>query len=265
MMKRIIAALAVCGALLAGGGSSQAATKDPVQTLDALLAPGRGVHFTEVTTLSGGGERVERRRTGVFEFHPKGGVKALDVTTTGGEHGRERVIGLSHDVGGTSYQSGGFVGKWLKEGNVWWEDSHQSHLWHTELLGYDEQLVNPAEPATLAALLKNGKRRGKTFTGAITFKKLEQASLWAQHSTHISWGSATKLSYTITLNSRNQVSRVRSTFTFAEGLDELIGKTLHVDTRYSRWGGKVSIKAPDPRKMTAELCIEGICNWRLPS
>ena len=93
-MKRIIAALAVCGALLAGGGSSQAATKDPVQTLDALLAPGRGVHFTEVTTLSGGGERVERRRTGVFEFHPKGGVKALDVTTTGGEHGSRPRCGV---------------------------------------------------------------------------------------------------------------------------------------------------------------------------
>ncbi|MFB9890808.1 hypothetical protein [Planobispora takensis] len=27
------------------------------------------------------------------------------------------------------------------------------HLWYTELLGHDEQLLNPAEPATLAALL----------------------------------------------------------------------------------------------------------------
>ncbi|MEV3981705.1 hypothetical protein [Nonomuraea sp. NPDC049758] len=37
-----------------------------------------------------------------------------------------------------------------------------------------------------------------------------------------------------------------------------------LDTRYSRWGGKVSIKAPDPRETTSELCIEGNCHWRLP-
>ncbi|GAA4508177.1 hypothetical protein GCM10023096_09110 [Nonomuraea ferruginea] len=257
--------LVACGVLLAGGDSSHAVTKDPVRALDALLAPGRGVHFTEVTTLSGGaGERVERQRTGLFEFNADGGVKALHVTTTGGEHGRERAIGFNHDVGGTGYRSGGPVGKWLKTGNDWWKDSHQSHLWHTELLGYDEQLVNPAEPATLDALLKNGKRSGDTITGVITFEELERVSLWAQHSTHAGWDSGTRLSYTITLNSMNVISRVRSTFTFADGLDELVGRTLHVDTRYSRWGGNVSIKAPDPGETTTELCIEGICNWRLP-
>jgi hypothetical protein len=29
-------------------------------------------------------------------------------------------------------------------------------------------------------------------------------------------------------------------------------------------GGKVSIKVPDRRKTTTELCIDGVCNWRLP-
>ncbi|TYB71033.1 hypothetical protein FXF51_00910 [Nonomuraea sp. PA05] len=32
------------------------------------------------------------------------------------------------------------------EGKIWWKDRHQSHLWHTELLGYDEQLVNRPSP-----------------------------------------------------------------------------------------------------------------------
>ncbi|MEU8323618.1 hypothetical protein AB0C33_35080 [Nonomuraea sp. NPDC048881] len=81
--------------------------------MKAVLAAGRGMRFTETTTLSGGaGERAERRR----------------------------------------------------------KDNHRLHLWHTELLGHDEQLVNPAEPATLAALLKNGRLSGETVTGAITFK-----------------------------------------------------------------------------------------------
>ncbi|MFI7701486.1 hypothetical protein [Nonomuraea sp. NPDC049480] len=41
---------------------------------------------------------------------------------------------------------------------------------------------------------------------------------------------------------------MRSTFTFADGLDELVGKTLHVDARCRRWGDKVSVKAPDRQK-----------------
>ncbi|MGI5491454.1 hypothetical protein [Microtetraspora malaysiensis] len=264
-MRRAITILVACGALLAGAAPAQAVTKNPVQALKAVLAPGHGMHFTETTTFSDGDvERTERRRKGVFEFNAKGDVKALDVTTTGGEYGAERVIGFNHDIGGTSYRSGGLVGKWLKKGKTWWKDSHQLHLWHTELLGYDEQLVNPAEPATLAALLKNGQRSGDTIIGAITFKELEQVSRWAEHSTHVGWDPDTRLTYTVTLTSAGLVSRVQSTFTFADGLDELVGKTLHVDTRYRRWGDKVSIKAPDHQKTTTELCIEGICNWRLP-
>jgi hypothetical protein len=261
----MITALVVCGALLAGSASARAVTKDPVQALKAVLAPGHGVHFTETTTLLDGiVEQAERRRKGVFEFTAKGDIKALDVTTTGGEYGRERVIGFNHTIGGTSYRSGGPLGKWLKKGENWWKDSHRLHLWHTELLGYDEQLVNPAEPATLAALLKNGQRSGDAVTGAITFKKLERVSRWAQHSSHSSRDDDTKLSYTLTLTSAGLISRVQSAYTLIAGPDELVGKAFHVDTRYSRWGGKVSIKAPDPRETTTELCIEGYCNWRLP-
>ncbi|MEU5865555.1 hypothetical protein ABZ815_30605 [Nonomuraea sp. NPDC047529] len=55
---------------------------------------------------------------------------------------------------------------------------------------------------------------------------------------------------------------MRSTFTFPDVLDELAGRTLSVDTRHHGWGEKVSIKAPDARRTTTELCIEGL--WRLP-
>ncbi|WP_346109549.1 hypothetical protein [Nonomuraea maheshkhaliensis] len=101
----------------------------------------------------------------------------------GGEHGRERAIGFNHDIGGTGYRSGGLIGRQLNKGKTWWKDSHRSHLWHTEMLGYDEQLINPAE-----------------------------------------------LACTRTLTRAGLVSRVRSTFTFAGGVDELAGGTVHVDT-----------------------------------
>lgn len=264
-MRKTITILAACAALLAGAAPAQAVTKDPVQALKAVLAPGDGVRITETTTLlAGTRERAKRRREGVFEFNAKGEVKALDVTTVGGEYGRERVIGFNHDVGGTSYRSGGLLRKWLAKGKTWWKDSHQLHLWHTELLGDDEQLINPAEPATLAVLLKNGQRSKNTVTGTIRFKELREVSLWFDHSTHSSWGAKTKLSYALTLTSAGLISRVRSAYTLTEGPDELVGKTFHVDTRYSRWGEKVSIKAPDRRKTTTELCVDGFCNLRLP-
>ncbi|MET7336306.1 hypothetical protein [Nonomuraea sp. NPDC005650] len=272
-MRQMITAVAACGVLLVAGAPVQATAKDPVRALKAILASGQGVQFTETATiLDGTDERAERRRTGVFEIGEKGGVKALDVTTTGGEHGRERIIGFNHDIGGTAYRSGGLVGTLLPKGKVWWEDRHQLHLWHRELLGDDEQAVNPTEPATLAALVKNGQLSGNVLTGTITFKELEKVSTWMSHSARGGFEAGTKLSYTLTLTSAGLVSRVQSTYTAADSphgpargaLGELAGRTLHVDTRYSRWGSKVSIKAPDPRETTTELCAEKICKLRLP-
>ncbi|MEU7739839.1 hypothetical protein [Nonomuraea sp. NPDC049158] len=260
-MRKMIATLAACGALLAGATPAQAVIKDPVQALKAVLATGHGVRFTETATLlEGVDERAERRREGVFEFNAKGGVKALDVTTTGGEYGHERVIGFNHDSGGTSYRSGGLVGKRLQKGKIWLKHSDQGYLWHTRSLGDDEQLINPTEPATMAALLKNGRTNGNTVTGAITFKELRKVSPWMKHSDRAGWENETKISYTLTLIPPGLVSRVESMFTLVNGPDDLVGTVIHVDTHYSRWGNKVSIKAPDRRKTTTELCSETSCN-----
>ncbi|MEU8317382.1 hypothetical protein AB0C33_03335 [Nonomuraea sp. NPDC048881] len=274
-MRNTLMTLVACGALLAGVAPAQASSErevsqDPVQALKSILASGHGVRFTETAIVSKGTKKLtERRREGTFEFNaPNGGVKALDVTTTGGAHGTERGIGFNHEPGGTSYQSGGLIGKWLKDGKVWWENSHQLYLWHTELLGYDEQLLNPTEPATVAALLKNGHRNGNSVTGVITFKQLGKArSVWFSHSTQGSWGLVgTKVSYTLTLTPTGSISRVQSRYTLAGGLDELVGRTFSVDTQYQGWGEKVSVKPPNSRDTTTELCINGeVCHWRLPS
>ncbi|MBB6547495.1 hypothetical protein [Nonomuraea rubra] len=268
-MRKMITALVACGALLTAAAPVQAvAAKDPVRALKAVLAAGGGVHITETTTLmEGTDERAERRREGDLRFNAKGEIVALDITTTGGEYGRERVIGFNHDIGGTAYRSGGLVAELRKHrGKTWWKDSHQLHLWYTVLLGDDLQLVNPTEPATLAALLKNGQRSESIVSGRITFKKLREVSVWFDGSAHSSWGDDTEISYTLTLSPAGLVSRVQSTYTLTGGPEEVVGKTLHIDTHYSKWGGKVSIKAPDPRDTTSELCSEDICRvLRLPS
>ncbi|MBE1586738.1 hypothetical protein ACFPOI_51265 [Nonomuraea angiospora] len=261
IMRKTISTLVACSALLAGAAPAQAVIKDPVQALKAVLATGHGVHFTETAAVSdGANKRMKHRRNGFFEFNAEGGVKALDVTTTEGEYGRERVIGFNHNEGGTSYRSGGLVGKRLQKGKTWLKHSHQGYLWHTRLLGDDEQLINPTEPATLTALLKNGRISGNTVTGAITFKELWKVSRWMEHSDRSGGEADTLISYTLTLNSPGLVSRVESTFAFANGPDELVGTVIHVDTHYSRWGSKVSIKAPDRRKTTTDLCRENFCN-----
>jgi hypothetical protein len=259
-MRKMIPTFVICSALLAGVAPAQAVIKDPVRALKAVLATGRGVHLTEKATVLGGvNARKERRRNGSFEFAAKGGVKALDITTTGGKHGPERVIGFNHNENGTSYRSGGLVEKRLQKGKAWLKRTYQGYLWHTRLLGDDEQLINPTEPATLTALLKNGQINGKTVTGVITFKELWKVSRWMEHSDRGGWEADTKILYTLTLGSHGLVSRVESTFTFVNGPDELVGAVIKVDTHYSRWGSKVSIKAPKHRETTTELCSEIFC------
>ncbi|TDD46574.1 hypothetical protein E1286_20300 [Nonomuraea terrae] len=126
-MKRPITILAAGSAVLAAAVPTQAASKEPVRALEAKLAPGHGVRFTETTTFGDGTE--------------------------------ERPV-------------------------------HASDL-----------------------------------------------------------GGGTEVSYTLTLTSANLVSRVESTYRLPDHhvvYEDDQGMTVHADTRYSGWGDKVSIKAPDP-------------------
>ncbi len=249
-MQKVIAALTTCGAMAVVAVPAQASYKEPVGALKALLAPGRGVHFTETAVvLDGKGRNEGRKRRGAFEFDNQG-VKSLDITVTGGKEGRKRVIG----VGRTSYESGG---KWIPQGKTWYRSRHQLFLHHSQLLGFDEQVINPAEPKTLAALLKNGRTSENTVVGTIPFKELAKVSPWFASSEHRTWSDTTKIRYTLTLTSAGLVSRVRSSYAAIKtGRKGLEGKTFYVDTHYSAWGGKVTIKAPDPRTVTDTLLTE---------
>ncbi|TDD46789.1 hypothetical protein E1286_19820 [Nonomuraea terrae] len=112
------------------------------------------------------------------------------------------------------------------------------------------QVLNAAEPATLAALIKNGKRTDDTVTGTITFGELVEHSRWFRSSWPTTIAARTEVSYTLTLTPAGLVSGLQSAYRALDTWDRKIeGKLIAVDTRCSGWGRKVSIKAPDPRKV----------------
>ncbi|MEV4163798.1 hypothetical protein [Nonomuraea dietziae] len=244
-MKMLITTLAVGGALVAPASPAHAAPKDPVQVLKTKLTPGHGVRFTDVATLSDSAESREvQNRKGVMQFGKKG-VVASDVTITTLDSERQRAIGVDK----TTYVSGKMLEGLLPEGKTWLKSRGGG------LFGFYGQILNPAEPTTLAALIKRGTPGRSTITGTITFKELERVSPWFAASTPSTWYDGTKVSYTLTLTSAGLVSGVRSSYRATEVVNrgDVEGRTITVDSRYTGWGAKVSVKPPDPRTVTGKL------------
>ncbi|MEV4397090.1 hypothetical protein [Nonomuraea sp. NPDC049607] len=245
MKKTMIAALAACACVLTATVPAQAAPKDPVRALKAKLATGHGVRFTETTMLSGEKKAKIQSRKGTFQFNAKG-VAASDISAVPVGRPRERTI----SIGKVSYTSGGMYAERLPEGKSW--------LKGNGLLGggsgFFGQVINPVEPTTLAALVKKGALRGSTLTGKITFKELAKVSRWFDASIPLRMHDDTKVSYTLTLTSAGLVSRVKSSYA-ATGIfdtNQFEGGTITIDSRFTGWGAKVSIKAPDSEKVTSD-------------
>ncbi|QYC38205.1 hypothetical protein Nocox_02870 [Nonomuraea coxensis DSM 45129] len=248
MKRMIIITLSAGGALLLAPLPAQAAApKDPVRALKAKLVAGHGVRFTETTTLVDGSDKqVLQRRTGTFQFSRKG-VAASDITAKGLQGmGPERVI----TIGKTSYLSGGLWADKLPSGKRWYRVGglHGSG-------GYNGQVINPVEPGTLAALVKKGKRAGNALTGTITFKELDKVSPWFAASIPLRYHDDTKVSYRLTLSGAGLVTRVTSSYA-ATGVFDISafdGKTMTIDTRFTSWGRRVSVKAPAPATVSTEV------------
>ncbi|MEV0383288.1 hypothetical protein [Nonomuraea sp. NPDC050643] len=247
-MKKTITALAACGtALLVATTPAQAAApKNPVQALKGKLTSGHGVRFTETTTVSGGGKAKLQSRKGAFQFNAKG-IAASDISTKSPASEDERTI----SVGKVSYTSGGMWTDRLPSGKTWFRTNG--------LLGgaggFYGQVINPAEPKTLATLIKKGRLSGSTLTGRITFKELEKVSPWFGASIPLRMNNDTKVSYTLTLTPAGLVNRVKSSYAATGVLAnrELAGKTVTIDSRFTGWGAKVSIKAPDPETVETKV------------
>ncbi|MFI7615503.1 hypothetical protein ACIBP6_30185 [Nonomuraea terrae] len=241
-MKRTITILAACSAVLAAAVPTQAASKEPVRALEAKLAPGHGVRFTGTTTFGDGTEeRPVQKRKGTFAFGKKG-VEAFDVTTERDQL-RERVIkigGIGHFCDIDPHGA--------PKGKIWYRYP-RAKFGLDEQFSFYGQVISPAEPATLSALIENGDLSADTITGTITVAELKKVSPWFALSMASELGGGTEISYTLTLTSANLVSRVESTYRLPDHRvvhEDDQGMTVHADTRYSGWGDKVSIKAPDP-------------------
>ncbi|MEV1003712.1 hypothetical protein [Nonomuraea sp. NPDC050202] len=238
-MKQALLATAALAALTVAAAPAHAAPKDPVKALNATIVPGHGVRFTgSVTWTDGTDERGARDLKGVFQFGKKD-VAAFDITMKDGDE-QQRVIG----IGKTGYYSGGFIAGLLPEGKTWYKEKNRGmpDSW--------SQFINPAEAKTLARLLKNGTTRGDTVSGSITVKELKAVSAWVSAARIGKEHDGVKISYTLTLSSAGLVSRVRSTYALAE---DGTTYTSTVDSRYTGWGGKVSVKAPAPATVTTKL------------
>ncbi|NJP93382.1 hypothetical protein HCN51_28720 [Nonomuraea sp. FMUSA5-5] len=271
-MKRILTgvALATTAALVTATPALAAAPKDPVVAVKKQLVPGKGVKFTERTTVSEGDTReVFVRRTGTLQFG-KSGIAASDITgklnitasdleglDESGENAElaslikamaqpERTI----RIGTTSYISGNVWATMMPEGKTWFKAAKGPT---GGLLGTFGQPLNLAEPATVKTLLKGAKTTGSGYTGKTLIRDLWKASPWLR-ATWTSKPSAkamkTPISWRITVNGAGLPTRLVTTFPMA-----VLGTggkgSVSVDTSYTGWGSAVSIKAPPADEVTS--------------
>ncbi|MGW0805422.1 hypothetical protein [Nonomuraea sp. NPDC002799] len=240
-MKKMIILLAACGTLMLAAVPAQAAPKDPVSALKAKLVPGHGVRFTDIVTWSDGTDELGARdNKGAFQFGKKG-IAAFDIAMDYGGDDKERVI----SIGKTGYRSSDRLASLLPKGKIWYKTVSGGAIpdsW--------AQFLNPAEPKTLTALLENGKTKGNSVTGSITIKQLKAVSAWVGAARFRKEDDSIKISYTLTLSSAGLVSRVRTSYTLSRD-GEL--NQVTVDSRYTGWGSKVSIKAPAPGTVTTRF------------
>ncbi|SEH01054.1 hypothetical protein SAMN05444920_118243 [Nonomuraea solani] len=238
-MKKAIVLTAAFAALTVAAAPVQAAPKDPVGALKAKMVPGHGVRFTgSVRWTDGTSDQGARDIKGVFQFGGKG-VAAYDITMKDGDE-QERVIA----IGETAYYSGDLVGSRLPDGKTWYKRQSRGmpDSW--------SQFINPAEPKTLARLLELGKTKGDTVSGSITLKELKAVSAWVSAAKFKREFDGLKISYTLTLSSSGLVSRVTSAYTKPDSGTDY---TSTVESGYTGWGSKVSVKAPAPSTVSSKL------------
>ncbi|MDA0636001.1 hypothetical protein OUY22_21480 [Nonomuraea sp. MCN248] len=222
------------------------------------LAPGKGVKFTERTTMSTPLFRdIFVRRTGTIAFR-KNGVAASDITGKFNLRASdlddeapelakamvnpERTIWL----GNTSYLSGGIWAHVLPEDKKWFKLSPGTTGGVTGVYG---QPLNVAEPATLKAMLKNAKVTGNGYSGKITVNEVRKISPWFRHTLMMDKFPAkalkTQITWRMSVNAKGLPTRLVTTYPLGvlDGAPKK-SETVSIDTRYTGWGTKVTIKAP---------------------
>lgn len=264
-MRRVIAAFSVAtaAALLTCAAPAQAAaSKDPVRALKSQIGAGKGVRFIDKSSLIHKGTTMPLlRRTGTLQVDKKG-IFAADVTakfhSSYGGLGRgvlrvpyERMI----TIGGQTYLSGGDWADDLPKGKPWYKVPVKGKIGGgSGTVGWFGMVVNPAEPATLKALVAGGQRTSDGYSGTITFERLAKISPWFRNTLTYRDDDKTVVTYALALDARSLPKRLTISY-MATGflkVDSFKGRRVSVETSFTGWGSKVSIKAP-PKSKTAEF------------
>ncbi|GAA3136204.1 hypothetical protein GCM10010466_28740 [Planomonospora alba] len=271
-MKRFIAGLACAAAAgmavptLASTAHAQAPA-DPLAALQSKLGAGRGVSFSDtLKTVSGKQRAVVITRKGVLQFDGSGVVASdhtdkvrikssdLEELVVAGQnsyHEGDKAFAKALDgmtkpertirVKDVSYVSGGMFGAFLPQGKTWVRYPVPINGVLDSLGGLQPQLVNAAEPGTLKALLAHAVKRPGGYSGKITFGELYKVSPWFRASMPLKpTGAQAELAvdWRLSVGSDGLPTRLTSSYSVAKG------SSIAMETTYTGWGAKVSVKAP---------------------
>ncbi|MEU8250051.1 hypothetical protein [Nonomuraea sp. NPDC048916] len=261
-MKLVITFVAGAAVLLAplpaqaGSATAEGAAKNPVSALKAQLVAGHGVRFTDASAFVGSINKDPLvRRTGVVQFGRKG-IVASDVRGTfasplfeGHTTKPERTIVIGKDA----WRSGGILAEDLPKGKTWYKTYSMFNV--GTVSSWFGQLVSPLEPATLAELVKHGKRSGSSYHGKITFDRLSDISPWFRGTMGMTRPTEATITYTLKVDRRGLPSRLTTSWlaTDLANIPAWDEKTVVTETRYTGWGAKVSVKQPPKSKVTSDL------------
>ncbi|MEV6034738.1 hypothetical protein AB0L65_26525 [Nonomuraea sp. NPDC052116] len=255
MNRMIVGAVVSAMTMLIATTPAQAASADPVKALQGKLKVGKGVKFTDVTSLLQDSEKITfLRRSGKWQFGKKG-IAASDITTDYNKHTGgifDYMYSLSGGrtiwVDGKSWTTHPMYGE-VPNGKKYLVDPLRMT---GSYIGTFSQLVNPAEPATLKVLLK-GKKQGRTYSGKLTYAALAKASPWFRASSPLSEGDKTVVEYRLMLGPDNLPRKLLTSHLasshVADGVEVGDGR-FSTETSYSGWGSKVSVSAP-PKSQVA--------------
>lgn len=271
-MNRMLAglALASAAALMAATPAQAAITQAPAKPVTAVkkqLVPGKGVTFTERTTIDSGRARmILVRSNGTFQFSKSGlaasditgklNIKASDLAELGDDSffkslaKPERTI----RIGTTSYLSGSIWSELLPSDKTWHKVPQGPPAGFTGIFG---QPLNIVEPATLKTLFKNAKPATGGYTGKISIRDLRKASAYYRASSPATPSAKmlkAQITWKLSVDAKGLPTRLVTTIpSSAMPSSESSREKMIVDTRYSGWGGKVSIKAPSADEVTTKL------------
>ncbi|MGW2214078.1 hypothetical protein ACWCSD_03745 [Nonomuraea sp. NPDC001684] len=259
-MKKYVISGVVAGFVLVPSVPALAAPNDPLAALRAQLREGRGVTVQQRTP---GRDTTSLTRGGRLQFD-KHGIAASDLTAKLSFPGKDETAdefdppkeenqATSLDkpertvrIGRTSYVKGGPIGAALPAGKSWYK---QSPGWTSGMTARWGDFINPAEPSTLKAMLSHSKRSGSTYKGSMTVKELLRVSAWTRATLWWKLASGVKVNWTLTVTPAG-LPRTMSTRLSSPKVG--LGPVT-METTYSGWGAKVSIKAPPASETTTEL------------